>query len=80
MSHEDSDGEHVCSEKVSGGYRRPSLQETSAFNYSRSVGEEEVAEVVGSCQIQFVMFSFCLSFVCLLFYKLICFYFSFVTG
>ena len=80
MSREDSGGEHLCSEEVSGGFLRPSVEEKLAFNRSRSVGEEEVVEVVGSCRIWFLMSSFCLSFVFLLFYTLICFYFSFVAG
>ena len=80
MSQEDSSGEHLCSEEVSRGFLRPSLEDTLAFNRSRSVGEEEVAGVVGSCQIRFLMSSVCLSFVFLLFYPLICFYFSFVAG
>ena len=33
------------------------------FNRSRSVGEEEEAEVVGTYQIPFLLFFFCLSFV-----------------
>ena len=77
---EDSGEEHLCSEEVRRGFLTPSLEETLAFDCTRSVGEEEVAEVVGSCQIRFLMFSFCLSFVFLLFYTLICFCFSFVTG
>ena len=80
MSREDSGGEHLCSEEVSRGFLRPSLEETFAFNHSKWVGEVEVAGVVGSCQIRFLMSSFCLSFVFLLFYTLICFYFSFVAG
>ena len=79
MSQEDSSGEHLCSEEVSRGFLRPSLEETFAFNHSKWVGEVEVAGVVGSCQIRFLMSSFCLSFVFLLFYTLICFYFSFVA-
>ena len=80
MSREDSGGEHLCPEEVSRGFLRPSLRETLAFNRSRSVGEEEVVEVVVSCPIRFLIFSFGLSFVFLLFYTLICFYFSFVAG
>ena len=34
-----------------------------AFNRSRSVGEEEKEEVVGTYQIRFLLFFFCLSFV-----------------
>ena len=34
-----------------------------AFNRSRSVGEEEKAEVGGTCQMRFLLFFFCLSFV-----------------
>ena len=45
-------------------------------NHSKSVGEEAGAGVVGSCEIPFIMFFFRLSFVFLLFYILICFYFS----
>ena len=33
------------------------------FNRSRSVGEEEKEEVVGTYQIRFLLFSFCFSFV-----------------
>ena len=80
MSREDSGREHLCSQEVSRGSLRPSLEETLAFNRSKSVGEEEVAGVVGSCQIRFLLSSFCLSFVFLLFYTLMCFYFSFVAG
>ena len=80
MSREDSGGEHLCSEEVSRGLLRPSLEETFAFNHSKWVGEVEVAGVLVSCQIPFLMSSFCLSFVFLLFYILICFYFSFVAG
>ena len=75
----DSGGEHLCSEEVRRGFLRPSLEETLAFDRSRSVEKEEVAEVVGSYQIWFLMFSFCFSFVFLLFYTLICFCFSFVA-
>ena len=80
MSRQDSGGEHWCLKEESSGFLRPSLEETLAFNRSRSVGEDEVAGVVGFRQIRFLMFSFCLSIVCLLFYPLICFYFSFVAG
>ena len=73
MSREDSGGEHLCSEVVSGGFLRPSLKETLVFNRSRSVGEEEVVGVVGSYQVWFLMSSFCLSFVFL------CFTHSFVS-
>ena len=63
----DSGGGHSCLVEVSGGFLRPSLEETFAFNRSRSVGEEEEAGVVGTCQIRFLMFfpfsSFCFSFV-----------------
>ena len=62
-SREDSDGEHLCSEEVSGGFLRPSLEETLAYNRSISVREEERAEVVGSCRIRFLLSSLCLSFV-----------------
>ena len=34
-----------------------------AFKHSRSVGEEEEAEVVGTNQIRFLLLSFCLSLV-----------------
>ena len=71
MSREDSDGEHLCSEEVSGGFLRPSLEETLAYNRSISVGEEEKGGVVGSYRIRFLMFSFYLSFVFLLLYTLI---------
>ena len=73
MSGEDSDGEHLCSEEVSGGFLRPSLEETLAYNRSRSVGEEEKEGVVGSYRIRFLMFSF----VFLLFF--FCFTHSFVS-
>ena len=63
---EDSCGEHLCSEEVRRGFLIPSLEETLAFDCPRSVGEQELAEIVGSCQIRFLMFSFCLSFVYLL--------------
>ena len=66
LSREDSDGGHFCPEEVSGGFLRPSLEETLASNRSRSVGEEEWAEVVGSCRIRFLLSSLCLSFVFLL--------------
>ena len=79
LSREDSDGEHLCSEEVSRGFLRPSLEETLAYNRSRSVGEEEKEGVVGSCRIRFLMFSICLPFVFPLFYTLICFCFSFVA-
>ena len=79
LSREDSDGEHLCSEEVSRGFLRPSLEETLASNRSRSVGEEEEVEVVGSCRIRFLLFLFCLPFVFPLSYTLICFYFSFVA-
>ena len=79
MSREDSDGGHLCPEEVSGGFLRPSLEETLAFNRSRSVGEEKQAGVEGFCRIRFLLFSFCLPFVFLLFYTLICFCFSFVA-
>ena len=80
MSHEDSGGEHLCSKEVSRGLLKPSLEETLSFNRSRSVREEEEAEVVGSCQVQFLMFSFCPFFVFHYFYTFISFYFAFVTG
>ena len=51
--------------EVSWGFLRPSLEETLAFNRSRSVGDEEEAEVVGTYQIRFLLFFFCLSFVLL---------------
>ena len=56
----DSGGGHSCLVEVSRGFLRPSLEETLAFNRWRSVGEEEEAEVVGTCQIRFLMFSLCL--------------------
>ena len=73
MSREDSGGKHLCSEVVRGGFLRPSLEEILAFNRSKSVGEEEVVEVVGSYQVRFLMSSFCLSFV------FFCFTHSFVS-
>ena len=79
LSREDSDGQHLCSEEVSRGFLRPSLEETLASNHSRSVGEEEEEEVVGSCRIRFLLFFLCLPFVFPLSYTLICFYFSFVA-
>ena len=79
LSREDSDGEHLCSEEVSRGFLRPSLEEILAYNRSRSVGEEEKERVVGSCRIQFLMFFICLRFVFPLFYTLIGFCFSFVA-
>ena len=63
MSREDSGGKHLCSEEVSRGFLRPSLEETLAFNRSRSVGEEKVVGVVGSYQVRFLVSSFSLSFV-----------------
>ena len=75
----DSGGGHSCLVEVSGGFLRPSLEETLAFNRSRLVGEEEEAGVVGTCQIRFLMFFLCLPFVFLLLYTLICFCFSFVA-
>ena len=77
LSREDSDGEHLCPEEVSRGFLRPSLEETLAYNRSRSVGEEEKEGVVGSCRIQFLMFFICLRFVFPLFYTLIGFCFLF---
>ena len=67
LSREDSDGEHLCSEEVSRGFLRPSIEETLASNRSRSVGEEEQEGVVGSCRIRFLLFSFVflLFFLCL---------------
>ena len=79
MPREDSDGEHLCSWEVSRGFLRPSIEETLAYNRSRSVGEEDTDSVIGSCRIQFLMFSFCLPFVFLLFCTLICFCFAFVA-
>ena len=79
LSREDSDGAHLCLKEVSGGFLRPSLEETLAFNCSRSVGEEEEVGVEGSCRIRFLLFSFCLPFVFLLFYTLVCFCVSFVA-
>ena len=66
LSREDSDGGHLCPEEVSGSFLRPSLEETLASNCSRSVGEEERADVVGSCRIRFLLSSLCLPFVFLL--------------
>ena len=51
LSRVDSGGEHLYSEEVRRGFLKPSLEETLAFDRSRSVEEEEVAEVVGSYQI-----------------------------
>ena len=42
MSREDSGREHLCSQEVSRGSLRPSLEETLAFNRSKSVGEVRV--------------------------------------
>ena len=44
----DSGGRHSCLVEVSSSFLRPSLEETLVFNCSRSVGEEEEAEVVGT--------------------------------
>ena len=66
LSREDSDGGHLCPEEGSGGFLRPSLEETLASNRSTSVGEEERAAVVGSCRIRFLLSSLCLPFVFLL--------------
>ena len=44
-----------------------------AFNRSRSVGEKEEAEVVGSYQIRFLLLFFCLSFVFLSCFSFIAF-------
>ena len=48
-----------------GGLRFPKTipRETLAFNRSRSVGEEEQMEVVGTYRIRFLLSFFCLSFV-----------------
>ena len=73
LSREDSDGGHLCPEEVSGGFLRPSLKETLAFNRSRSVGEEKEVGIEGSCRIRFPLFSFCLPFV------FFCFIHSFVS-
>ena len=82
LSREDSDGGHLCPEEVSRDFLRPSLEETLGSNRSRSVGEEERAEVVGSCRIRFLfvfpLSSFCF-FVFLCHYTLICFCFTFVA-
>ena len=59
LSRKDSDGGHMCPEEVSGGFLRPSLEETLASNRSRSVGGEEEEGVVGSCRIRFLS---CFSF------------------
>ena len=75
LSREDSGRKHLNSEEVRRGFLRPSLEETLAFERSRSVGEQKLAEVVGSCQIWFLMSFFCLSFIFLLFYTYICFCF-----
>ena len=68
----DSGGRHSCLVEVSGGFLRPSLEETLAFNCSRSVREEEEAEVVGTYQIRFLLFFFCLSFVSFLVFFFFC--------
>ena len=73
LSREDSDGGHLCPEEVSRGFLRPSLEETLAFNRSRSVGEEKEVGIEGSCRIRFPLFSFCLPFV------FFCFIHSFVS-
>ena len=54
--------------EVSRSFLRPSLEETLAFNRSRSVGEEEEAEVVETYQIRFLLFFFCLFFFSFLFF------------
>ena len=54
LSREDSGREHLCSEEVRRGFLSPSLEETLAFDRSRSVGEEEEAEVVGTYRVQFL--------------------------
>ena len=59
----DSSGRHSSLVEVSGGFLRPSLEETLTSNHSRSVREEEEAEVVGIYRIQFLLSFFCLSFV-----------------
>ena len=54
-----------------------------AFNRSRLVGEEEEAEVVGTYQIWFLLFSFCLSFVffsCFSFVAFLCLPFIFARS
>ena len=53
--------------QVSRGFLRPSLEETLAFNRSRSIVVEEEAEVVGTYRIRF----FCLSFVFLFFFFIV---------
>ena len=53
-----------------------------AFNRSQSVDEEEEAEVVETCQIRFLLSSFCLSFVflcCFSFVGFLCFFHDFRT-
>ena len=45
-----------------------------AFNCSRSVGEEEEAQVVGTYQIRFLLFYFCLSFVFLSYFSFVAFF------
>ena len=53
-----------------------------AFNRSKSVDEEEASEVVETCQIRFLLSSFCLSFVflcCFSFVGFLCFFHDFRT-
>lgn len=79
MSHEESGGDHLGWEEVGRYFLRASLEEILASNRSRSVRAEEGAGVVGSCHIRFLMFFFRFSFVFLLLYTLIGFYYSFVA-
>ena len=80
MSHEQSGGDHLGWEEVGRYFLRVSLEKTLASNRLRSVRAEEGVGVVGSCHIWFLMFFFRFSFVFLLPYTLIGFYYSFVAG
>ena len=48
---------------LSSGFLRPSLEETLAFNYLKSVRKEEEADFLEPYQIWFLLFFFCLVFV-----------------
>ena len=61
LSRKNSGKRHSCPEEMSCGFLRPSLEETLAFNRSRSVAEEEEAGVQGTYHVRFLLFSFCLS-------------------
>ena len=73
LSREDSGRKHLNSEEVRRGFLRPSLEETLAFERSRSVGEESWRRLWGPARYGFL----CLSFVCLLFF--FCFTHTFVS-